>query len=150
MQGLGAPKRTNVERVARRTRALLLRSQGWTLLEIAHDLGITKQGAFKLIAKALEKMERTTAEAARTMSVERLDRWTKAISPAADNGDLDAIDRGVRIEARRASLLGLDAPTKTDASVAVGMTLSPEQALQLAEGVRARAAQLLAPKDEEE
>lgn len=69
----------------------------------------------KDIIRELERWDadlRESAEQIRTMELERLDRlWFKAYE-MAEEGDLTAIDRCLKIMARRAKLLGIDSPTK--------------------------------------
>jgi hypothetical protein len=48
-----------------------------------------------------------------------LDGLQAAVMPAALDGDLGAVDRALAIEARRSKLLGLDRPTRVEATVEV-------------------------------
>ena len=63
-----------------------------------------------------ESLERRieTADHLRQRESERLDRAQLAIWPALQRGDLGAVEKFVRLSARRAALLGLDLPTKTE------------------------------------
>ncbi len=102
---------------ARQLRALELRLAGVTYEQIAEQLGYAgRSGAFKAVNTALKETLREPAEELRTLSAERLDRATLAIWRAVSAGDLQAIDRLLRIEARRARLLGLDAPSRQELS----------------------------------
>jgi hypothetical protein len=53
------------------------------------------------------------------MSVRRLDQITMAIMPLARQGDPASIDRIIRLEMRRAALLGLDAPKQIEARIQI-------------------------------
>jgi len=102
----------------RQVKALELRLAGCSYEQIASQLGYAgRSGAYKAVETALRQTLREPAEALRTISLERLDRVTLAIWRAANAGDLRAIDVLLRIEARRAKLLGLDAPAKLSFSL---------------------------------
>ena len=99
----------------RQLKALELRLAGVTYQQIADELGYAgRQGAFKAVEAALRLTLREPADSLRRISAERLDRATLAIWRAVSAGDLQAIDRLLRIEARRAKLLGLDAPQRQE------------------------------------
>jgi hypothetical protein len=99
----------------RQLKALELRLAGVTYQQIADELGYAgRQGAFKAVEAALRLTLREPADNLRRISAERLDRATLAIWRAVNAGDLQAIDRLLRIEARRAKLLGLDAPQRQE------------------------------------
>ena len=66
---------------------------------------------------ALDEVRAKIAETAPqvlTMELERLDSLWRTVYPEAKRGNLGAVDRSLRIMERRARLLGLDAPSKTD------------------------------------
>jgi hypothetical protein len=56
-------------------------------------------------------------QSARSDSIARLNDALKAINEKVRDGDTDAINTMLKIEAQRAKLLGLDAPTKIEADV---------------------------------
>jgi hypothetical protein len=94
--------------------ALELRKAGASLQTIADQLGIkSRQRVHQLINAALKEMNQTCADGAeelRRMSLERLDAlqlslWTQRKNPRV-------ADTLLRLEARRAALMGLDAPQK--------------------------------------
>ncbi len=102
---------------ARQLQALELRLAGVTYEQIATQLGYAgRSGAHKAVASALAQTLREPADELRMISAERLDRATLAIWRGVSGGDTRAIDTLLRIEARRAKLLGLDAPTKVEQS----------------------------------
>ena len=94
--------------------ALELRKAGVTFEEIANQLGYSKAGAYKAVTSALQKTLQEPADEVRTLAVTRLDKLLTAMWPQARQGNQGAVDRVLRIEERRAKLLGLDAPTRTD------------------------------------
>ena len=101
----------------RRDRAVELRIGGKSFQYIGDELGITRQGAWKTVVEALKELNTKTMESAselQRLELERLDTMNNAIWGAVLKGDVGAIDRAIRIQARRAALLGLDAPKKTD------------------------------------
>lgn len=99
---------------------------------------MTKQTAWEHVVKAMREIaERTAedAEALQRIEVERLDRLLDALWTAAIAGDCGAVDRVLKIAERRSKLLGLDAPTRTDATVeARGPTFVEHLALALKDG----------------
>lgn len=71
------------------------------------------------LSEVLLRTQDTTDDAVRkdrALSVARLDKATKGIWDQVESGEVDAVDRLVKLEARRAKLLGLDAPTKSELS----------------------------------
>jgi len=112
-----------LEALQKRNQALDLRLFGFTYQQIADKLGYTKQAAFKAISAALDAIPRENADRLRALEVDRLDRMLAILAKRVTTGDLGAIDRWLRISERRCRLLGLDAPTKIDATVAGGMVI---------------------------
>ncbi|WP_069743045.1 hypothetical protein [Streptomyces sp. EN23] len=132
----------------RDARAAELRSKGWTYRRIAAELG-WKQGAdaYNAVQRVLKETVREAGEEVRSLELERLDRLEAAANevlerehvtvsngrvvvlheaPLPDGGPvLAAIDRLLKIQERRARLLGLDAPTKQNISI------TPERAAAL-------------------
>src|SRR5262249_14892377 len=99
----------------RRTQALALRRAGKHYSEIAAALGCSESRAHQIVTLELERIntERSEqAEAVRTLELQRLDVLLGAVWEKAQAGDVQAIDRVLSIQARRAKLLGLDAPSK--------------------------------------
>lgn len=125
-----------------------LRSKGWTYTRIAEHVGYTHRAdAYNAVKKVLEETVREAGENVRALELERLDRLEAAANevlerehvtvsngrvvvlhetPLPDDGPvLAAIDRLLKIQERRARLLGLDAPTKQ------AITITPERAAAL-------------------
>lgn len=113
-----AESKTSVKRLsanARGLQALELRKAGVGFPQIAERLGYRHaSGAYEAVRAALKRTETPPADDVRALALERLDRILFAIWKRALDGDLLCIDRVLRIEERRAKLLGLDAPDKID------------------------------------
>ncbi|MFD5900995.1 hypothetical protein ACFWHG_05785 [Streptomyces microflavus] len=128
--------------------AARLRTQGWTYQRIADHLDFKQRAdAYNAVKRVLDATVREAGEDIRALELERLDRLEAAANevlerehvtvsngrvvaldgaPLPDDGPvLAAIDRLLKIQERRAKLLGLDAPTKQ------AITISPERAAAL-------------------
>lgn len=98
------------ERIAK---ALDLRRQGCSFGEIAKELGWrTRQAAFEAVSRALADTVAEPAEDVRKLELMRLDRLERLLWPRAEAGDPKAVTGLLKVQERRAKLLGLDAPTK--------------------------------------
>ena len=126
--------------------AARLRSLHYTYQQIADELGFNDKGnAWHAVERALVATCQEPADAVRKLELERLDNLARTVQkildrdhvtvsfgkvitaedpdtgeirPLPDDGPiLQAVDRMLRIQARRASLLGLDAPTRIEAQV---------------------------------
>lgn len=98
-----------------RREALVMRRSGLTFDLIGQALGVSKQRVHAIVTAELRHMaaeNAADAEALRALEVERLDRLLQGLWMRAQNGELDAVDRALKIAHRRAALLGLDRPTK--------------------------------------
>ena len=94
--------------------ALKLRLTGMSHRAIAEALGVSDHTTIQgRIAGALKEIIREPAEAVLKMELERLDVMLLGLWKQAAGGDLQALDRALKIQDRRAKYLGLDAPTKT-------------------------------------
>ena len=103
----------SAERVAR---ALELRKAGNKFADIGKDLGITPQGAHKLVMEGLRNTVAEPAQELRVLEFERLDHMLSAIWPKATEGDLQAQAGVLRLMERRARLLGIDAAQRAEVS----------------------------------
>jgi hypothetical protein len=124
---------------ARQLQALELRLAGVTYEQIATQLGYaSRSGAHRAVESALKQTLREPAEALRELSAQRLDRATTALWRRVQDGDAHAIDVLLRIEARRARLLGLDAPASLEQSACESVVrlirLEPGPAAQMPDG----------------
>jgi len=88
--------------------ALQLRASGATYKQIAEALGLPNlMAAYRLVTQEVDNAIRESAAEILELELTRLDRLLMAVYPAAINGDLQAIDRALKIEDMRAKLLGL-------------------------------------------
>lgn len=117
----------------RRVRVYDLRIRGLSYAKIADQLGVSVGTAYS-DAKAV--MDRITAEAdekaeqVRKAELHRLDIAQAAIWSDVETGDLDAIDTLLKLQARRAKLLGLDAPERHDV-LSISSQATPAEAAKL-------------------
>lgn len=133
--------------VQRDTRALELRSQGWTYRAISEELGYGGTGnAQRAVEAVVAKVPEESAKVVRAQMVEQLDLMTNTAlqvlarthlayhqgepltdaqgRPVLDDGPtLKAIDTLGRVLERRAKLLGVDAPERSELAV---VQLPPE------------------------
>lgn len=100
-----------VENEEKKAEALRLVKQGYRLPEIAARLGYKdRRGAHNLVSRALQDLVAGPREEARNVCVARLDHWLTKLADQVEAGDLNAIRVALKVEERRARLLGLDAP----------------------------------------
>jgi hypothetical protein len=108
------PRREQQEDAAiavRRTKSLDLAIAGASYRQIAAQTGVSLSTAYDDVQAelgALDKCRGEQAERLRDLSLKRLDKWTLALTPKAQQGDERAVRVLVQIEDRRARLLGLD------------------------------------------
>lgn len=98
-------------RIERKAQALELRRQGCTYPEIAQQTGTSLSCAHDTVAKAMAERMTQCNELADTLiaiELDRLDGMFRPLYLAAVHGDVQAVDRCLRIMERRARLLGLD------------------------------------------
>lgn len=133
------------ETAHRDAEAARLRGKGWTYRRIATEMGYESHtSAIDAVKRALDAIREEPAQEVRTLELERLDSMYAAVmrvletkhftvsqgrlihigdEPLEDDGPvLAAVDRLLKIQERRARLLGLDAPSKAE----VGGKLSYE------------------------
>jgi hypothetical protein len=99
--------------VARRVKALDLRKAGLTYRRIADELKVGLQTAYTDVQDELAALKALTGKAAediRELELRRLDDYTLGLTPAGRKGDAKAVMALIRVQERRAKLLGLDAP----------------------------------------
>lgn len=120
-------------------RAAELRAEGYSYQQIADELGFSDRGrAHHAVRRALRDIAEKPAAAVRDLELRRLDAMYEAVmevlerrhvtvshgkviehdgGPLIDDAPvLAAVDRLLKIQARRAALLGLDAETKVNLS----------------------------------
>jgi len=126
-------KRQNIALRQRGQQAISLRMAGATIKQIADQLGYASEaGAYKAIMRELAQTAQgmsESTEAVRQLELKRLDQMQFPIWPSVIAGDQGAIGTALRIQERRASLLGLDAPKQIEARVRIDV-MSWNQALR--------------------
>lgn len=134
-------------RAARRSMAVDLYVQGWSVRKIASQLGCGHATAARDVNEALAEMHAARVESVAHHVAVQEERLGVILSAAlemlanADDPDLRlrAADRVLRAEERRAKLLGLDAPSrselvgKVDTGPAIVVNLTRAQAEALAD-----------------
>ena len=133
------PRKTRVSRVRsvaarmRGQQAIKLRMAGATLDDIAKQLDFkSAAGAYKSVMRELKATAQDMGEgieAVRQLELKRLDQMQFPLWPAVLAGDVQATTTALRIQERRASLLGLDAPKQIEARVRIDV-LSWNQAIR--------------------
>jgi len=112
MTAKGAASPTSARRIAaaqKQVEALELRKAGNTFAAIAEQLGYANEaGARKAVRTALEKSIKQPAEEVRQLLLARNEEYVRAIYAKAVAGDLDAIDRCLKIDRQTAALHGLN------------------------------------------
>ena len=102
----------------RRLAAYTMRVKGGaSYRDIARAQGVSLRTSYTDVQAVMDYFRKATFESvqdARQMATERLDIALFAVMPAVKRGDLKAISQMLRIEKRRAELLGLDAPTRLE------------------------------------
>jgi hypothetical protein len=113
--------------------AIKLRMAGATTQQIATQLGYASEsGAYKAIMRELEQTAQDmgeSTEAVRQLELKRLDQMQFPIWNQVLAGDQGAITTALRIQERRASLMGLDAPKQIEARVRIDV-MSWNQAIR--------------------
>lgn len=118
-------------------KALELRMEGKSFDAIAEEAGYnSRQAAHDAVKRALDRIEREPADALVKLDLERLDVLWQIQYLNAQAGDVQAMAACMKIMERRAKLLGLDAPVKTDNKtevvskegvLVIGATMTPEE-----------------------
>jgi len=130
-----------IKAAEKQRKALEARKAGHTYPEIAKMCGYkSEQYAYEAVKTAIHKIIKEPAKEVLALETQRLDKLMLGCWKVATSGDLRAIDRVVRIMERRANLLGLDAPRKSEAQVqqqdtarhVVKVVLNPEVVAALA------------------
>jgi len=121
---------------ARREKAIALRVRGKTVRDIAKELGVSvglAHSDLDAVRSELAEQTREYAETERSFQLARLDEATqlcmRLIQEAGDEG-LAAVDRLVKLEDRRAKLLGTDAPERNEIVAAIP-EVTPDKARQI-------------------
>lgn len=113
------PKRVTRKRRERIAKVMSLREIGLSYEEIANQLNISKSTAHADVNDGLNLAITEPAEHVRKLELRRLDQLNKTAMSIALDGQyehsarLNAVDRVLRVQDRRAKLLGLDKQTPT-------------------------------------
>jgi len=125
---MGTTKKGRIRNLEQMNMALDLRKTGATLQQVADTMGLkSRQRAHQFISMALKELQETctiSAEEMRTMQAERLDALQLKLWGQRQNPRV--ADTLLRIEARRAALFGLDAPTKIAETDSLGNDIPTE------------------------
>ncbi|SRR6266511_1782544 len=133
------PAPRSVTAAQRAAEAVRMRKDGRQYDEIGRRFGVSTQRAHQIVTKALDATVQEPADELRSLELARLDQmWVEALKvlrrrhvvvshgeivrddgrPLEDDAPvLHAIDRLLKIQERRARLLGLDAPTQAKVTV---------------------------------
>ena len=129
----GASRKPSLAVREKGRQAITLRMSGATIKQIADKLGYASEsGAYKAIMRELEQTTQDmgeSTEAVRQLEIKRLDQMQLAVWNQARGGDQQSINTALRIQERRASLLGLDAPKQIEARVRIDV-MSWNQAIR--------------------
>lgn len=137
--------------------AVELRVKGFGYEAIAEQLGCNVSTAYRAVVRYLERTAADSAEAleqVRQLEVARLDLWLSKLAPKIEEGEEPAIDTALRIQARRAKLLGLDVD-KGEPTIQVNVlvqsiaALTPPQQVEALRELVARAVAELPPARQE-
>jgi hypothetical protein len=113
--------RTQAERAEREIKAFDMLLAGATYEQISNELGYgDKSNAHKAMKIVLQRRMRErddVADLALTMMIERIEGMLRVYYPKALDGDLKAAEFVLKTLDREAKLMGLDAPTRVDATV---------------------------------
>ena len=113
MAGESMTSGNRIAAAERQAKALALRKAGLACADIARQLGYAgPSGAHKAIMTALRALTREPAQELRELELARLDDLLLGLWTDARRGSVAKVDRVLKIMARRAALLGLDAPTR--------------------------------------
>lgn len=128
----------NADRAELATKALVLRRAGATYDQVARELGLANRSvAFKLVQGAIADIPREEAQECLALELERLDSMLRGgLFEKARMGDLNSVDRVLRIMDRRARYLGLDSPEKREHSGTV--SIDAAEMMAAAERMRER------------
>lgn len=101
----------------REKKALELRRQGYSYRAIGEQTGVSHVQSMHDVAQALTYIRDDVAKDAanlRDLEVARLDHMLLKLNDRLEIGSFDAMEMALKIMTRRAKLLGLDAPERTD------------------------------------
>lgn len=103
----------------RQNKAIDLRVKGYTVREIAAELGISKSQAFTDVQAVLGELAAETMEAAeqeRNVAMEQISQGIRAVLPFVLEGDPKAIQAFAKLDERRAKYMGNESAAKHEVS----------------------------------
>jgi hypothetical protein len=103
--------------------AVRLRLAGMSYSSMSERLGVSASSAHRAVLRSLARTAADlgeSADALRSLELQRLDALLAGLWPAASAGDPAAVSVALRVSERRAKLLGLDAPSRRELSGADG------------------------------
>ena len=121
-----ATSATKLRRAALAKKIVEYRTEGLTIRKIADRLQrggwkTSKSDVQSILAEQLKELGATqeTKEQARTLALDRLDTWTESLFKRTKKGDEKAIATALKLEERRARLLGTDAPEEQSVKLTI-------------------------------
>ena len=121
-------KGTNAAAAVRQRAALEYRLGGFSYREIGAQLGVSGKTAYYDVQNSIAEIEAIKADKAEQLIVIeqlKLDRLEALLNKSANTGDVKAILAKVRIQERRAKLLGLDAAIQVKQEIAASSDGKP-------------------------
>ena len=124
----GATRRTRAATSARSfkraedgKKILELRKQGLAVRAIAEKVGRSKSEVGRMLQEQLKSVEadQETKKEVKALQLERLDVWLEGLWKRSKKGDEKAIQTALRIEERRAKMMGTDAPVEQRVKIGV-------------------------------
>lgn len=120
MSAPNAARAPDADAASLRLEALALRRRGRSYRKIADELGVSLTTAHRYVTTELERLAKECGEEAaivRQMELDRLDVALDALADRIEQGDDRAVATMLRIQERRAKLLGLDSPDRQQVEV---------------------------------
>ena len=93
---------------------------GRTYRQIAEELNIAPSTVGERIKDGIDRLVTPAAEDMRRVELARLDLYLNVLEPKVATGDLKAIETALKVQDRRAKLLGLDKPILVEVTNPVG------------------------------
>lgn len=130
--GAHKPDETDMVRARYREReSLRMRIAGWAYNDIAEKLEMTPEGVRACVKRAMEKLAKVSdedAEELRRIETERINAMLKGVWERAEQGDDDAINSAIKLQKRKAEMLGTDkkAEEQTGGDVVVNLVMKIE------------------------
>ena len=142
----GAAKVPSPYAVRRAAEAFELRSQGLSYRAVACQMGCSVATAFEAVEAGARLILRGHgAEEQVALMLADLDDMRTALRPKVLDGDTVAITAALRVQERRARLLGLDAPAKVNVDVQARVITVEELRVEIARAEAELAAERAVP-----